>query len=217
MTLANKITLARIGLIPVFVVLAFHYGGSRDAGHPQLGLRYAAVLVFLVSAASDGLDGFIARRFNQRSRLGTILDPLADKGLLLAGVLTLTFSEWEYGFPLWFPLLVVARDLVIVLGSVALHLKNGHVHVRPRWTGKTATVLQMSAIAAVMLHLPGIKPGPFVVAAGLFTAVSGLGYILDGIRQVRVPPPRPDSPPSQQPLASPLADLASSASGHEHL
>ena len=90
-------------------------------------------LIFLVAAASDGLDGYVARRYNQRSALGVILDPIADKGLLLSGIITLSISNWshispEYGkFPAWFPVLVIARDLVILIGSVVLHLLNGKV------------------------------------------------------------------------------------------
>ncbi len=100
----------------------------------------------------------MARRYNQRSKLGAILDPIADKGLLLAGLLTLTFSDWGYHFPLWFPVLVITRDVVIVAGSFGLHYLNGDVHVRPRWTGKIATVLQMIAIGWVMLQLRLVNP-----------------------------------------------------------
>ena len=141
MTTANKITIVRILLIPVFVMLAVYYGDSVQQGERNEALRLAAILVFLTAAVSDGLDGYVARHYNQRSKLGTILDPIADKGLLLAGLLTLTFSDWGYHFPLWFPVLVITRDVVIVAGSFGLHYLNGEVHVRPRWTGKVATVL----------------------------------------------------------------------------
>src|SRR5437773_43324 len=88
MTTANKITLVRIAMIPVFVALAIYYGESVRRGAPLEWQRFAAILVFLLAAVSDGLDGYVARRYNQRSRLGVILDPIADKGLLLSGIFT---------------------------------------------------------------------------------------------------------------------------------
>ena len=184
MTTANKITIARLLLIPVFVVLGLYYGDSVGRQVPDENLRYAAILVFLVASVSDGLDGYIARHYNQRSKLGAILDPIADKGLLLAGLLTLTFSDWGYRFPLWFPVLVIARDIVIVAGSLGLHFLNGEVHVHPRWTGKVATFFQMTAIAWVMLQLRWASPLIVVGLAGVFTLLSWIGYMTDGIRQL---------------------------------
>src|ERR1700719_4197692 len=122
MTTANKITVVRILMIPAFVTMAIYYGNSVQTGTPMEWQRYAAIAIFLVAAASDGLDGYIARHFNQRSALGVILDPIADKGLLLSGVITLSISSWStnpaYGkFPLWIPVLVITRDAVILVGS----------------------------------------------------------------------------------------------------
>ena len=191
MTTANKITIVRICLIPAFVTMAIYYGHSVQAADPQEWMRFTAICIFLVAAVSDGLDGYVARRYNQRSRLGVILDPIADKGLLLSGIITLSISNWSeidphYGrFPIWFPVLVITRDIVIVVGSVVLHLLNGTVRVRPSWTGKVATVLQMAAIAWVMLQLR-FFPLPYVVAAaGFFTFLSGVIYVMDGVRQLQ--------------------------------
>lgn len=190
MTTANKITVIRILMIPVFVTLAIYYGESIQEGSPQDWMRFTAIAVFLLAALSDGLDGYVARRYNQRSSLGVILDPIADKGLLLSGIITLSISNWSqvdphYGkFPAWFPVLVITRDLVIVIGSLLLHVLNGTVRVRPSWTGKVATVLQMAAIAWVMLQMR-IPPLIYiVVAAGFFTLVSGIIYFRNGLRQL---------------------------------
>ena len=190
MTTANKITIVRIAMIPVFVLMAIYYGESVQRGDPVEWQRFAAIVIFLVAAASDGLDGYVARRYNQRSALGVILDPIADKGLLLSGIITLSITNWSvdpaYGkFPLWFPVLVITRDVVILVGSAVLHLLNGKVRVRPSWTGKVATVLQMMAIAWVMLQLRFIPLSYIVVAAGVFTFVSGVIYVMDGIRQLQ--------------------------------
>lgn len=191
MTTANKITLVRILLIPVFVTFAIYYGESVQRGEPLEWLRFTAITIFLLAAVSDGLDGYVARRYNQRSSLGVILDPIADKGLLLSGIITLSISNWSqaepiYGrFPAWFPVLIITRDAVILVGAAVLHLLVGHVRVRPHWTGKIATVLQMAAIGWVMLQLQ-ILPLIYVVgAAGLFTFISGIIYMTDGVRQLQ--------------------------------
>ncbi len=190
MTTANKITIVRILLIPAFVMMAIYYGQSVASGEPQEWQRFTAIMIFIVAAVSDGLDGYVARRYNQRSALGVILDPIADKGLLLSGIITLSVINWNATnpaagqFPIWFPVLVISRDLVILMGSAVLQVLNGKVIVRPRWAGKIATVLQMVAIGWVMLQFH-FFPLLYVVAlAGLFTLVSGVMYVLDGIRQL---------------------------------
>src|SRR2546423_8879600 len=140
MTTANKITVVRILLIPVFVTFAIYYGESVQRHEPLEWLRFAAIVVFLLAAVSDGLDGYVARRYNQRSTLGVILDPIADKGLLLSGIITLSISNWSevdpnYGkFPAWFPVLVITRDVVILVGAAVLQVLVGHVRVKPHMT-----------------------------------------------------------------------------------
>lgn len=199
MTTPNKITIARILMIPLFVMMAIYYGRSVQHGDPQDWQRWTAIGIFVLAAASDGVDGYIARRYNQRSRLGVILDPIADKGLLLAGIITLSFSNWAYEFPIWFPVLVVARDVVIVAGAFGLQFLNGTVRVKPSWMGKTATALQMVAISLCMLQLNffqrTVRLAEWVIdlnfldipvyLAGLATFISGFGYVLDGIRQLQ--------------------------------
>ncbi len=192
MTTANKITIVRILLIPVFVTLAIYYGESIQRHEPLEWQRFAAIIVFLVAAASDGLDGYVERRYNQRSSLGVILDPIADKGLLLSGIITLSISNWsetdpQYGhFPAWFPVLVITRDAVILVGAAILHYLIGNkMKVRPHWTGKVATVCQMCAIAWVMLQLRFIPLMFVVIVAGIFTGISGMIYLLSGVRQLQ--------------------------------
>src|SRR5207253_10955048 len=123
MTTANKITVVRILMIPVFVTLAIYYGDSVQQGTPIEWQRFAAIFVFLLAAVSDGLDGYVARRYNQRRPLDVILDPIADNGLLLSGVITLSISNWsdvdpEYGkFPIWFTVHVITRDEAILISA----------------------------------------------------------------------------------------------------
>ena len=178
-------------MIPAFVTMAIYYGESIQEGARAEWMRLTAIVIFLIAAVSDGLDGYVARHYKQRSALGAILDPIADKGLLLSAIITLSISNWseidpEYGrFPAWFPVLVITRDAVILVGAGVLHLLNGKVQVKPSWTGKVATVLQMAAIAWVMLQLHFLPLLYVVIAAGIFTFISGIIYVSDGIRQLQ--------------------------------
>jgi cardiolipin synthase (CMP-forming) len=183
MTVANKITITRILLIPVFVLFAVYYGKGVEQKEADEWQRWAAVAVFLVASITDALDGWVARRWRQRSPLGAVLDPIADKGLLLTAIITLSFSKWTYAFPLWFPVLVIARDAVIVVGCVILKHLNGHLEVRPSGWGKAASALQMVAISWVMLQLPFHIYSVYL--AGFFTLVSGIGYLANGLGQLR--------------------------------
>jgi CDP-diacylglycerol--glycerol-3-phosphate 3-phosphatidyltransferase len=191
MTTANKITVVRILMIPAFVTMAIYYGESIKRGQPLEWQRFAAIAIFIVAAVSDGLDGYVARRYNQRSSLGIMLDPIADKGLLLSGIITLSLTSWSEGapkngqFPVWFPVLVISRDAILLVGTLVLYLLNGHVQVKPHWTGKVATVMQMVAIGWVMLQLRVVPLLCVVLAAGAFTLVSGIVYVADGVRQLQ--------------------------------
>jgi CDP-diacylglycerol--glycerol-3-phosphate 3-phosphatidyltransferase len=191
MTTANKITVVRILMIPAFVTIAIYYGESIKRGQPLEWQRFAAITIFIVAALSDGLDGYVARRYNQRSTLGIILDPIADKGLLLSGIITLSLTSWsevepESGeFPAWFPVLVISRDAILLVGTLVLYLLNGKVHIKAHWTGKVATVLQMVAIGWVMLQLRVVSLLYVVLAAGMFTLISGIVYVTEGVRQLQ--------------------------------
>ena len=182
MTLANQITIFRILLIPVFIGVAIYYGESVTAGVPQERLRWAAIGVFGLAALSDAVDGFIARRFNQKSRLGAILDPLADKLMLLSAIITLSFTNWPQHFPLWFPILVIFRDLASIGGAFIIQHLTGQCRIQPHWTGKASTFAQFAAVLWLMLNLPHLLV--ITVIASLFTAVSGFIHLADGVRQV---------------------------------
>jgi len=188
-TFASQITLTRILLVPVFAVLAVYYAASLDAGHPNEILRWSAVGVFVLAAASDGLDGFIARRFNQQSRLGSILDPIADKSLVLTALITLSVVEWgaNWSLPIWFSVLVIARDIIILGGIMVLHLVNHHVHIDPHWSGKVCTFLLMFTLGWVMLKFVPVSPLYPTCIAAVFVVLSGFFYIRMGIRQLQEP------------------------------
>ena len=185
MTTANKITIIRLLLIPLFVVFGLHYGDGVQHRMPQESLRWAAIAVFVVAAISDGIDGYIARHYNQATKLGAILDAVADKGLLMAGLLMLTFCNWGYRLPWWLAALVITRDSIVVVGSLVLQYLNGNVNVHPRWTGKIATCFQITAVVWAMLQLRFVSAP--VALAGVFTFFSWMGYLADGIRQLSLP------------------------------
>ncbi|MGB6220575.1 CDP-diacylglycerol--glycerol-3-phosphate 3-phosphatidyltransferase [Haloferula sp.] len=194
MTFASKITVARILLVPVFAVLAIYYGKSIEEGHPKEWLRWWALGVFITAAASDGLDGWIARRFNQRSKFGATIDPIADKLLLLTGIITLSLVDWgENGWriPLWFSALVIVRDFIILGGCAILHYTNHSLKVKPHWSGKVCTVTQMFALGWVMLRVVPFDPIYPCIVAAIFTLWSGYVYLRRGLRRLK------DSPDAQ--------------------
>lgn len=184
MTLPNQITIFRILLIPIFVLLSVYYGHSVEAGIPDERLRIAAIIVFVIAAVSDGIDGWLARSWGLKSKLGAMLDPIADKGLMLTAIITLSISNWNRSLPLWFPVIVITRDIIIVVGWMMLHFLNDYVEVRPSILGKITTFFQMLTIATVLLQWYGYDF--IVIITGFMTLLSGIGYILAGIRLLRV-------------------------------
>ena len=185
MTTANKITILRILLIPFFVVELIYYVRSGNEAH-----RLAALLSFAIAAILDGVDGYIARRYNQISELGKILDPLADKLLLVSGIVALSFNHGNFlgQIPLWLTGTIIGRDLLILLGVAVIRFTVGRIVVRPRFTGKIATVLQMAVVIWILLKWDvgqGARWLKYVtLGAAIFTGVSGLLYVLDGIKQL---------------------------------
>jgi len=185
MTFATQITVARIALVPVFAALAIAYGHSVAAGTPVASLRWAALAVFVTAAASDGLDGWIARHFNQRSKLGALLDPIADKSLMLTAVITLWLVGWGAGdwhIPWWFATLVILRDVVILGGIRILQVAHRKVAIVPHWTGKYSTFFQMFALGWVMLKVVPFSPVYPALIASFFTLWSMVEYIRQGLR-----------------------------------
>ncbi len=183
-TLATKITLFRMLLIPVFIGTAMYYADSVAQGQRNETLRWMTVAVFGLAALSDAIDGYVARKMNQRSRLGAILDPLADKLLLVSAILTLTFTTWPQRFPIWFPLLIISRDLAVMGGAFLIEYFVGPCRIAPHWTGKMATFTQIFAVLWIMLDVrsPDIL-WPTCLAAA-FSAFSGFYYMAGGIRQL---------------------------------
>jgi cardiolipin synthase (CMP-forming) len=157
-TIPNLLTFSRIALSPAFVVL-YLAGNTR-----------AALATFAVAAATDVLDGLAARALDQRSRLGTLLDPVADKVLEAAAL----FALWGRGqLPLWLAVLVVSRDVAQLLGAMVLRGTRHRVPIAPTRIGKYATfgvvATVLAALAAPLVADPAAA-SPYVGVIGLLTA-----------------------------------------------
>jgi cardiolipin synthase (CMP-forming) len=191
MTTANKITILRILLIPFFVVEVLYY---VRAGHELH--RVLAIASFGLAAVCDGVDGFIARRFDQRSELGAILDPLADKLLLVSGVVVLSFDHRPYlqTIPLWLTGTIIGRDILLLAGLLVIQMTVGKVGVRPRFVGKIATVLQMTIVLWILLKWNESWLVAWLIGAAACTGISGLLYVWDGMRQLSAHPTSSPAP-----------------------
>ncbi len=177
MTIANRITIFRLGIVPFFcTAIVLHRQGMDNA-------RVVAVILLALAGISDFLDGWVARRFNQRSELGALLDPLADKLLInLAYVLLAVDHHLLYGVPRWFPPVVLARDLMMGVGSALLNAYWGPFRITPRLGGKVATTVQFITLFAVLMQWRAV---PWLLWAALGTTVlSGGEYALQEIRHL---------------------------------
>lgn len=184
-TTANKITILRILLIPYFVVEALYYVKTGYEMH-----RLLAILSFAVAAICDGVDGYIARRYNQRSELGALLDPLADKLLLVSGIVLLSFDHQPRlnSIPLWLTGTIIGRDILVLAGFIVIMMTVGKVQIRPRVLGKVSTVLQMAIVLWILLQWTARWLRPLSLVAALCTGISGLLYVWDGTRQLSAHP-----------------------------
>jgi cardiolipin synthase (CMP-forming) len=197
MTLANKITIFRILMIPVFIWVTLDYIRDHQRGLAAEWERGLACLVFALAAISDAVDGYIARRYKQKTELGSFLDPLADKALLVSALILLSV-RFKDGtpfaqLPLWFPVLVVSRDLILLAGTILIHMLTGKMSVRPRIVGKCATFFQMITLGWVLLKIEQPSYLWPLYAAGLCTLVSGLWYVFDGVKQLSAAEEKPKS------------------------
>lgn len=190
MSLANKLSLFRILLVPAFVIcLVYYRPGELEV------LRYVAVGLFLLGVITDAVDGYVARAERQATRLGAILDPAADKLFLVTAYLSLSLIPSlpeAYRLPPWVPILVITRDLLIVCGWLIIVLISGDLTAQPSRLGKATTLFQMLTIVCVLL---GLGFARFVLwAAMALTVLSGIGYLRRGNRMLNFPSNQKTSP-----------------------
>ena len=176
LTLANQLTILRIVFVPVFVILLVYN---------RLGW---ALTVFVVASLTDGLDGVIARRFGQKTSVGTVLDPIADKLLMTSSIVVLALPQMAFLnlIPLWLTLLIIFRDAFILLGSLAFILTQGFRVFPPTMYGKASTAFQLLTVLAVLFYnWRGVHSGGLdflFITTGLLTVISGVHYLGVGIR-----------------------------------
>lgn len=176
-TLPNVLTVFRMALTPVFVSLLFYQ-------------KFVwALAAFVVAGITDGLDGLLARRFQQQSELGRILDPIADKMMLVTSFVVLSMRgvfptpmPKHLPVPFWVTITVISRDIFILVGAAAINMVSGFRAFQPSFLGKVSTVVQILAVAAVILaaqtrvgtgyYLPTVYTSVFTLAL-----LSGIHYI----------------------------------------
>lgn len=191
-TFPNLLTFLRMALIPIFASLLFY------------GYNEGALIAFLVAGLSDGVDGFIARRFNQQTELGTILDPIADKLLMTTAFIVLAIIEpgassqhlKHLPVPFWVTAAVIGRDVLILSVAAAINIMTGFKGFRPSWLGKLSTLVQVLAVTLILVapvlgytfFLPTVY---FLVVLMVF--VSGFHYIFHLGKLMREEEQRPES------------------------
>ena len=173
MNLPNYITLLRVVLIPFFVnLMIYEYYGE-------------ALIVFVVACITDALDGMIARLTNTKTELGAFLDPMADKLLIVSAFVTLVLLGM---LPVWLVIIVVSRDIILVLGSIAIYFTGNEFKARPSIIGKATTLLQLIVVTlSLVLKNFGTEMGLMTIlhwtTAG-FTLASGVQYVARGTKIV---------------------------------
>jgi len=170
----NSLTLLRILLTPLFAIYLIRH------------LWVGALVVFAIAAVTDGLDGFIARVYRQKTMLGTYLDPAADKLLLLTAFITLAVQGF---IPSWLAVIVLTRDVVILFGVALLTIMDRDFEARPSMLSKITTVAQLATICSVLIgfqvpKMIQMQSSLFWFAAAM-TVVSGLQYIYRGLNIVQ--------------------------------
>jgi len=179
MNLPNALTMIRILLVPLFLYKVL----TGD-------FTFAAV-VYLTATVTDGLDGAIARIWNMQTRLGTFLDPMADKLLVTTSYVSLAYLEI---IPLWLAMVVITRDVIIVTGTLAVYFLKDQLIIRPHPVSKVTTFFQFMTILwaliltskTAMAELAVISDsfGVLTVLTGILTVISGIIYILAGFRSL---------------------------------
>jgi len=171
LTLANRLTILRILMTPVITVLLL------------FGQVAAALALFVLAGITDGLDGFVARSRGQRTALGMVLDPVADKLLLMSTVIVLSVLK---ELPWWFAIIVVSRDVILIGGAFILYMFVGRISLPPSWLGKLTAGFQILTVLLAMLDnfVPSLRCAilPVAVVALACTIGSGLQYVYRGSR-----------------------------------
>ena len=187
MNIPNFLTILRVIAIPFFIVaLSYDYTGI-------------ALAIFVGCGITDGLDGFIARTFHQRTKIGAFLDPLADKLLLTSTFITLAIIDLPNKIPFWLIVTVISRDIIIPVGIATLFMLGTRVQIAPTWIGKFTTFCQVTLIIVVLFYNYTGEYHPHIILplcwlTFIVTVISGLGYMYHGIRLLNRHPDHDTTP-----------------------
>ena len=181
LTFANKITICRILAVPFFIVSILYYSPEKDY------LRFVAIGIFSFAVISDIIDGYIARTRHEKTKAGAILDPLADKLLLISAFVCLyIIGPWlaSVRFPMWFVVAVISRDVVLLLGAMIILQVKGDLVVNPTIWGKASAFFQVSSVLGILWQWP-FSSMLWIITLGL-TIISGVDYIREGIKIINM-------------------------------
>lgn len=172
MNVPNQLSLFRLLIVPCVVLCLVYYGPDRE------WMRPVALAFFVVGILTDALDGYIARKYSLKTKLGTILDPIADKALVLSVFIACASLENlpdHMKIPAWFNITVISRDVLLVVGTTVLFALRRDWAVTPNRLGKWTTATQMGLVLVLFLGLP-FKIFLMWAAAGV-TVLSALSYL----------------------------------------
>jgi cardiolipin synthase len=174
-TIPNFFSMLRICLIPLFLYMMLQNNILE------------ALVVFLIASTTDILDGMTARILDQKTKIGGLLDPAADKLLMTAAIIILSLPSVSQpnSIPLWLTVAIIGRDITIVFAAFLMYKLRGHTKFTPTLLGKASTVCQMGVILCVLLlnvldRIPGFLAWLFILTFAL-TIISGFGYCLRGL------------------------------------
>ena len=192
---ANRITILRILLIIPFVSCMLKINDAALSEVMRDTMRYIAILIFLIMAASDVFDGYLARSKKQVTKFGGFLDPVADKLLITCACLLLASQRGHVGdflLPSTVVVLIIGKDLFLLIGFVIVYLITSQIYIAPVLIGKIATFLQLSMVAAILIapEFSGFLPGWVWFLRALWWLAAGtailatLIYIRSGSRYI---------------------------------
>jgi cardiolipin synthase len=195
LSLASRITIFRILLIAPFVSFMLKTNDPALSHRAQDAMRYISILIFLIMAVSDAIDGYLARVKKQVTKLGAFLDPIADKLLMTCACLLLASERGHvqhFLLPPTVVVLIIGKDLFLLIGFTIIYYITSKIHIAPVFIGKLATALQLSMVAGILIapEISGILPGWIWFLRVLWWSAAGtailatLIYIRKGSRYI---------------------------------
>ena len=183
-SLPTKITFIRIILTPIIIFLILiHHEKIQEFGLKS-SQTYWILTLFSIAIISDIVDGYLSRKFNLITRLGSFLDPIADKILIISTTLVLTYVDCGNPLPIYYTSLIVARESIQISGAISIGIISGDITIKHHWTGKIATFLQILMVYCSL----ALESVSFCFSLSLLTSFfaiwSAIMYIHNGLIQL---------------------------------